>query len=128
MKLFKVSFAPIIGTNDKNEQVKVGRYVCYVTAKSAAEIDGVLRAKLPELYALGFDLEEDIEVGAGNYAWSVSIGPVGRSYSVVVCAPSEAEARTALSAAVADLPYMKRYVDAELFRATLIDLDQENVW
>ena len=128
MKLFKVSFAPIIGTNDANEQVKVGRYIGYVTAANAPRIDAVLREKRPELAIAGYDLEEEVPVERGHYAWSVSVGPVGRSYSMVVCAPSESMARSALETAVADLPYMKRYVEADLFRATCIDLDQENVW
>lgn len=127
-RLFKVSFAPIIGTNDRNEEVKVGRYICYVTAKHPTEIDGVLRATLPEFCGGGFDLEEEIDVPADCGAWSVSIGPVGRSYSIVVVAPDESMARVAMEKAVEDLPYMKKYVDAELFRAVSIDLDTENVW
>lgn len=127
-RLFKVSFAPIIGTDDKNQEVKVGRYICYVTARDVSEIDGVLKAKIPEFCAGGFDFEEEIPVPPSSGAWSVSIGPVGRSYSVVVVAPDEAAARLALAESVKDLPYMKRYVDVDLFRAVAIDLDQENVW
>lgn len=128
MKLFKISFAPVMGNDDHGNPVVVGRYMTYVTAPSAAKISEVISVKLKEFDGLGFEVEEQIPVPDGHSAWSINIGPIGRAYSMVITAPSEPACRLALEKACEGMPYVRKYVEMELFRSTKIDLSVEGVW
>lgn len=128
MKIFKVSFLPVLVRKDNGEPTIGGRWMTYVTAPNPFRVEDVLRHFLPELYAEGFSVEDVIEVEPGNRAWSVSVGPQGRSYSLLISAPSEEYAEKSLAAAVENMPILKRYVDIRLFTSRPIDLDREGVW
>jgi hypothetical protein len=126
-KIFKVSFAPLLGLGDDGQPTKVGRWICFVTAKDPNDISDVLKAKLPEYEAGGFDVLEVVDPGV-NRAWSVSVGPEGRSYSLLVVAPDEALARASLEASVKNMPVLEDNVRIGLFRTRPIDLSKEGVW
>ena len=135
MTLFKISFAPIIGSGtDKNgaaADVPVGRAIIYVVAQSALRIESVLKRCLPDhlkpLADVGFEIVETIAVPDDKFAWSVSVGPASRSYSVVVVASDQYACERGLKAATKDQPYLKEFVDNGLWEAFLIPMEKEGV-
>lgn len=127
MRLFKVSFAPILGMDDKGEPTKVGRYMAYVTAREANGIQAVLDSAIPQYSAGGFEIVEEID-HQDNRVWSVNVGPESRSQSVIVVAPNEEAAGIALAHAVQETPNLRAHVAVGLFRTTEIDLSKEGVW
>lgn len=127
IKIYKVSFAPLLGMDDRGQPTKVGRWIVFVTAKDPNDINEVLLAKLPEYAAGGFEVLDVVDPGQ-NRAWSVSVGPEGRSYSMLVVAPDEALARVSLEAAVKNMPVLEDNVRIGLFRTRPIDLSKEGVW
>jgi hypothetical protein len=128
MRIYKVSFLPVIGRDDKQQPTKVGRYMTYVTAPNVFGVAGVLRAFLPELYGEGHDIEEEVDVDRANKAWSVSVGPEGRTVSLLVVAPGEEAAEKALLQATSSLPILARYVAMKLWSGRTIDLTKEGIW
>lgn len=128
MKVFKVAFLPVLGKNEKQETVRVGRYMVYVSAPNASRIGAVLKHFLPELYDEGFDVVEDYEVPPGHRAWSVSIGPDNRTRSFFVSAVDEDAAVIATQKSVETLPDQANYLKMGLAKAREITLDKEGVF
>ncbi len=126
--VYKVSFLPILAKNDKQETVRVGRWIVYAVAENPNRIGEVLRHFLPDLYDEGYEIEDSIVVAPGNNAWSVSVGPEGRSYSMIVEAPDEEHAERALIEATKAMPYAQKYVLMKVWTARLVTLDKEGVF
>lgn len=127
MKIFKVSFSPIMGMDDHGNPTRVGRWSCFVVAEDANSIGSVLESKLPEYASGGFDLVDTFDAGSKR-AWSVNVGPEGRAYSVLVIAEDESDAMEVLGAEVVGMRRLEEYVKAGLFRTAEIDLSVEGVW
>jgi hypothetical protein len=128
VKLYKVSFLPILARGDNESVVTVGRYMVYVTAEDVFRIGDVLRHFLPELFEEGFTVEETIPVDYDHRAYSVSVGPKGRSYSMVITGISPEEAMKALRTTCVGTPVLNRYVEEGFFETRLIDMTKEGVW
>jgi len=145
-RLWRVTFFPIIGKDEEGKETKVGRWMCYVTAKNMMSVYDVIERCLPEIAKEGtVEPQEEIVVPPGNCVWSVSIGMPGTQISRVVTADSidgaypalvatiEAEDEMKESAAMAEGKKpadsgLMRFVEEGVYLSRRIDMDKEGVW
>ena len=126
-RLFKIEFGPVLGTNDKQETVRVGRYMVYVVADDPKGIGGVVKHFLPQFSELGFTVVEEVKVGPKHRAWSVSIGSPGRTRNIMIVATTIKLATLALAEAVEYDPRMSQDLQLGLVEFRPINLSREGV-
>lgn len=131
-RLFKVSFAPILSEEKDahGNNMRVGRWMVYVTALRALDVPDVVRHFLPDIWSqVGkCEIDEQIDVEINHSAWSVSVGLPPTTVSLLIMCEHPDDAYEALVRATLSDERMSMYVAQRSFTTRRIDLYRDGVW